>query len=68
MNDREQRGLALAALYRIEQADGKYVVPSQGGNGTTHIVGIEDDRPQCACRDHTGGVCQLFDVTGGIGG
>jgi len=31
MDTREQRGLALAALYRIEQVDGKYIVPSQKG-------------------------------------
>jgi transposase len=50
MSDREQRGLAIAALYRIEQVDGKYVVPSQSGNGTKYIV--DPAKNTCTCRDH----------------
>ena len=50
MNDREQRGLALAALYRIEQVDGKWLVPSQKGNGTTYEV--DPERRHCDCPDH----------------
>lgn len=51
MSDREQRGLALAALYKIEPTpDGKWVVPSQKGNGTTYTV--DPERPHCDCPDH----------------
>ena len=52
MNDREQRGLALAALYRIEQKDGKWIVPSQTGDGTTYVV--DPEKRHCTCRDHRG--------------
>jgi transposase len=51
MNDREQRGLALAALYRIEQKDGKYIVPSQKGNGDTYTVDPNASHPCCTCPD-----------------
>jgi transposase len=52
MNDREQRGLALAALYRIEQKDGKWIVPSQKGNGSTYVVDATAPKPTCTCQDH----------------
>jgi transposase len=50
MNDREQRGLALAALYRIDKVGGKYIVPSQKGDGTTYVV--DPEKHHCTCRDH----------------
>jgi transposase len=51
MNDREQRGLAIAALYRIEPTpDGKWLVPSQTGNGTTYVV--DPHSGHCDCPDH----------------
>ena len=50
MNDREQRGLALAALYKIEQVDGKWLVPSSKGNGATYTV--DPEREHCDCSDH----------------
>jgi hypothetical protein len=55
MDTREQRGLALAALYRIERGeDGKWVVPSQSGNGTKYIVDADEDpsKQHCTCPDH----------------
>lgn len=48
--DREQRGLALAALYRIEQVDGKWLVPSQTGDGTKYVV--DPEARHCTCPDH----------------
>jgi len=50
MDTREQRGLALAALYRIEQVEGKYIVPSQTGDGRTYTV--DPEKRHCTCRDH----------------
>ena len=38
MDDREQRGLALAALYLIQQQDGKRVVPPQADDGCAAII------------------------------
>jgi hypothetical protein len=55
MDTREQRGLALAALYRIEKGeDGRWVVPSQSGNGTKYIVDADEDpsKQHCTCPDH----------------
>jgi transposase len=52
MSDREQRGLALAALYRIEQCDGKWIVPSQSGSGTKYTVDPDPEHPHCNCPDH----------------
>lgn len=53
MNDREQRGLALAALFRIEKHDGKWVVPSQTGDGRKYLVDADTSAPHCTCPDHT---------------
>jgi hypothetical protein len=50
MGDREQRELALAALYRIEEKDGKYIVPSQSGDGTTYMA--DPESRHCSCPDH----------------
>lgn len=51
MNDREQRGLALAALFKIEQTpEGKWVVPSQKGDGRTYTV--DPQTRHCDCPDH----------------
>jgi transposase len=50
MSDREQRGLALAALYRIEMVDGKWLVPSQSGDGTKYVV--DPEKRHCNCPDH----------------
>jgi transposase len=52
MSDRQQRGLALAALYRIEQQDGKWLVPSQTGDGTKYTVDPDPEHPHCTCPDH----------------
>jgi transposase len=53
MNDREQRGLALAALYRIDRDGDKFLVPSQKGNGTKYTVDPNPDHPSCTCPDFT---------------
>jgi transposase len=50
MSDREQRGLALAALYRIDRDGDKWLVPSQTGDGTKYTV--DPAAGQCSCPDH----------------
>lgn len=52
MDDREQRGLALAALYRIEREGDKWLVPSQKGDGTSYVVEVVANRPRCTCPDN----------------
>ena len=46
---RQQRGLAIAAVARLEKHRLGYKVPSQSGNGT-YVVNTDDD-PICTCPD-----------------
>ena len=46
---RQQRGLAIAALARIEKNRVGYSVPSQSGNGA-YVVNL-DGEPFCTCPD-----------------
>ena len=48
-SEREQRGLQLAALSRIEQNPLGWKVPSQSGNGS-YVVRV-DGEPFCTCPD-----------------
>ncbi len=59
MNAREERGLAIAALCRIDHKGGVYLVPSQSGKGK-YTVCPDADHPHCTCPDHetTGGKCK----------
>ena len=45
---RRQRGLAIAALVRIERNPVGFTVPSQSGNGSYVVV---TDEPFCSCPD-----------------
>jgi transposase len=58
--DREQRGVQLAAMVRIVQKDGAWVVPSQSGDGTKYKVDPSEHSPYCNCPDHelTGHTCK----------
>ncbi len=58
--DREQRGVQLAAMVRIVQKDGVWVVPSQSRDGTKYKVDPSEHSPYCNCPDHelTGHVCK----------
>lgn len=47
---RKQRGLAIAAISKIEQQAGRWVVPSQHGKGR-YIVDIDRPEPRCSCPD-----------------
>ena len=54
MEPREQRGLMIAAVCRIEQKNGFWVVPSQTGNGSYRVC-LEPTNPfipQCTCPDY----------------
>lgn len=51
MCDREQRGLLIAATYRIRRKGGVWVVPSQSGNGK-YTVCPDKENPHCSCPDH----------------
>jgi transposase len=50
---RRQRGLAIAAVTRITQKNGQWVVPSQTGNGS-YRVNLEPlpSVPMCTCKDY----------------
>ena len=47
---RQQRGMAIAALVRMEKHRLGYRVPSQSGNGS-YIVDPDADNPCCSCPD-----------------
>ena len=49
--DREQRGMILAAMAKIVQRGGKWVVPSQTGDGKKYTVNPDDQSPCCTCPD-----------------
>jgi transposase len=51
MNDREQRGLAIAALCRIEKKGSVWLVPAQTGRGK-YTVCPDPHSPHCTCPDH----------------
>ena len=51
MNDREQRGLIIAATSKIAKKGGVYLVPSQSG-GNRYTVCPDVDSPHCSCPDH----------------
>jgi transposase len=51
MERRERLGLAIAALSRIEQKGGIWIVPSQSGRGR-YTVCPDPTNPHCTCPDH----------------
>jgi transposase len=51
MTDREQRGVSIAAMARIEKRDKGWSVPSQSGNGR-YTVTMDGAAPHCTCPDH----------------
>ena len=50
MDERQQKGMAIAATTRIRKVKGKYLVPSQTNKNTTYTVSISEQR--CTCPDH----------------
>ena len=59
MTDREQRGLEIAARYRIQRENGIWRVPSQNGHGR-YVVRYAGAMSNCTCPDHElrGGKCK----------
>jgi hypothetical protein len=49
---RRQRGMAIAAVTRITQKNGQWIVPSQKGNGSYRVI-LDPPPfvPQCTCKD-----------------
>jgi transposase/predicted nucleic acid-binding Zn finger protein len=50
MSEREQKALEIAARTKIKKQNGKWVVPSQTGNGTQYKV--DEELLHCTCPDH----------------
>ncbi len=50
MDARQERGLKIAALSKIEKNKLGWKVPSQSGNGT-YIVNLDSGQPFCTCPD-----------------
>lgn len=48
---RKQRGLAIAAMFKIEEKHGIWFVPSQTAGGTRYIVRMGESAT-CSCPDH----------------
>jgi hypothetical protein len=57
---RKRRGSELAAIFRIEQQDGKWIVPSSKGGKKKYVVTVEPTNVSCTCPDHqkTGEKCK----------
>src|SRR4051794_17740795 len=54
MDARQQRGLEIAAVFKITQKGKVWIVPSQSGNGK-YTVCPDKDQPHCSCPDHENG-------------
>jgi transposase len=57
MNDREQRGLVIAATARITRKGQVWLCPSQSGKGK-YTVSPDKDHPHCSCPDHEERGCE----------
>ena len=60
IDQREQKGLTIAALSKITQKGKVWLVPSQANTGTKYTVCPDHDNPHCSCPDHElrGVVCK----------
>src|SRR5437016_3705710 len=59
MDAREQRGLIIAAMCRLDRKDGAWLVPSQSSQERKYAVRLEGNG-SCTCPDHSenGHVCK----------
>lgn len=63
MNEREQRGLIIAATCRLNRlSDGTWLVPSQSAKSGTATYRVDLVQKTCTCLDHTegGNTCKHF--------
>jgi transposase len=60
ISEREQRGLAIAALCRLRGKNGVWEVPSQSGNGTYTVE--HGATPRCSCPDFETRQCKCKHV------
>lgn len=51
MNSRQNKGLAIAATYKITRVDNLWIVPSQT-SAKKYAVDLENDPPTCTCPDY----------------
>lgn len=60
MCERQQRGMAIAALCRLEQKGGTWLVPSQSETTRGKRYAVVPKENRCTCPDHelTGGKCK----------
>lgn len=59
-NEREQRGLTIAALSSLTKKGKAWIVPSQSERGVKYTVCPDEHEPHCTCPDHElrGGKCK----------
>lgn len=55
MDARQQRGLEIAAVFKIVQKGKVWLVPSQSSNGLKYTVCPDKEQPHCSCPDHEAG-------------
>jgi hypothetical protein len=60
VNEREQRGLLIAAYAKIKRKGGVLIVPSQENAAKKYTVCPDEQQPHCSCPDHEtrGCVCK----------
>ncbi len=60
MDARQQRGLQIAAICKLQQKGGIWIVPSQSGKGKYTVCHPDPTNPHCTCPDHEtrGGKCK----------
>jgi transposase len=54
LDARQQRGLEIAAVFKIVQKGKVWIVPSQSGKGK-YTVCPDKEQPHCSCPDHDAG-------------
>lgn len=52
MEDRELKGLEIAAKSKLTRKGDMWLVPSQSGIEDKYSVDLNGDKPHCTCRDH----------------
>lgn len=52
MEDREIKGLEIAAKSKLTRKGDKWLVPSQSGLLEKYFVAMNEEQPQCTCRDY----------------